>query len=299
MQNKRALALSAGLTAAAIWGGMYVVSKIVLDVIPPFALLSLRLILGFISLGIFIAAGGGFKLSKKEWFQALGIGFIGYGVSLGLQFLGTKLSSAANGALVTTATPALVFPLAFLIRKEKIYLKGLFALILASLGVLFVLNLKDADFSSQVFLGNLCLLGAAITWALYSVLSASIEEPSKLLSKSAAFFLGGLPLTLSLGFWEIQSEGLGTLTWGIFAGVLFLGIISTALAMFLWNYAFANLPAQQASLTFFAQPVVGVFLGWFLLKENLSPGFFWGGLFIGTALILASWTPKNKKKFSE
>ena len=47
--------LSAGLVAASIWGGMYVVSKVVLDVIPPFSLLTLRLFLGAISLGVIIA----------------------------------------------------------------------------------------------------------------------------------------------------------------------------------------------------------------------------------------------------
>ena len=39
-------ALLAGLIAAALWGGMYVVSKVVLDVIPPFSLLTTRLIFG-------------------------------------------------------------------------------------------------------------------------------------------------------------------------------------------------------------------------------------------------------------
>ena len=35
-----------GLTAAAIWGGMYVVSKVVMSVIPPFSLIVTRLVLG-------------------------------------------------------------------------------------------------------------------------------------------------------------------------------------------------------------------------------------------------------------
>jgi drug/metabolite transporter (DMT)-like permease len=52
--NKPVLGLLSGLIAASIWGGMYVVSKIVLDVIPPFTLLSLRLILGAVVLGIII-----------------------------------------------------------------------------------------------------------------------------------------------------------------------------------------------------------------------------------------------------
>ena len=47
MSHKQILpGLLSGLIAASIWGGMYVVSKVVLNVIPPFTLLSLRLILG-------------------------------------------------------------------------------------------------------------------------------------------------------------------------------------------------------------------------------------------------------------
>ena len=44
-----------GLAAAAIWGGMYVVSKVVLDIIPPFSLLTLRLVLGALVLALVVA----------------------------------------------------------------------------------------------------------------------------------------------------------------------------------------------------------------------------------------------------
>lgn len=55
MQKHHTLAgLFAGLAAASIWGGMYVVNKIVLEVIPPFALLTIRLVMGAMALGIVI-----------------------------------------------------------------------------------------------------------------------------------------------------------------------------------------------------------------------------------------------------
>ena len=40
-----------GILAASIWGGMYVVSDVVLRVIPPFTLLTIRLIIGASILG--------------------------------------------------------------------------------------------------------------------------------------------------------------------------------------------------------------------------------------------------------
>ena len=99
---------------------------------------------------------------------------------------------------------------------------------------------------------------------------------------------GGIPSSLIFGYWEIQSQGIGEITLGVIGGILFLGIISTAIAMFLWNYAFARLPASTASLTFFAQPVVGSLLGWSFLGETITPLFLLGGLLIGIGLVISS-----------
>lgn len=289
--------LLAGLTAASIWGGMYVVSKVVLQVIPPFALLTTRLALGFLALWLVIAWRGwlsslprhGFSLTKRQWLECFGVGLVGYGISLGFQFVGTKLSTAANGALVTSATPALVLPFAFLFLKEKITLRRLLAILVASLGVLAVIDPRTTDFSSDLFLGNLSLLGAAVTWALYSVLVRKVTSAgTNLLQATAIFLLGGLPVSIPLGLWEISTQGIGIITSGVIGGILFLGIISTAIAMFLWNYAFAALPAGVASLTFFAQPLVGALLGWFFLGEQITPLFVLGGVLIGLGILISN-----------
>ncbi len=288
--------LLAGLTAASIWGGMYVVSKVVLEIIPPFALLTTRLVLGFLALWLVIAWQGrakttwhGFRLTRRQWLEAFGVGLVGYGVSLGFQFVGTKLSTAANGALVTSATPALVLPFAFLLLKEAITPRRLLAILVASLGVLAVIDPRTADLSSELFLGNLSLLGAAVTWALYSVLVRKVTSAgADLLQATAVFLLGGLPVSVPLGIWEISAQGIGTITPGVIGGILFLGIISTAIAMFLWNYAFATLPAGVASLTFFAQPLVGALLGWFFLGEQITPLFVLGGALIGLGILISN-----------
>jgi len=281
--------LLAGLTAASIWGGMYVVSKVVLEVIPPFALLTTRLALGFSALWLVIAWQGGFKLTRRQYLAAFGVGVVGYGISLGFQFVGTKLSTAANGSLVTSATPALVLPFAFWLLKEPVTPRRLLAILVASLGVLAVIDPRTADLSSDLFLGNLSLLGAAVTWALYSVLVRKIiAQGAALLPATAIFLLGGLPISIPLGLWEIYSQGLGPITAGVIGGILFLGLISTAIAMFLWNYAFAELPAAVASLTFFAQPLVGTLLGWLFLDEKITPLFVLGGVLIGLGILISN-----------
>jgi len=276
------------LVAASIWGGMYVVSKVVLDVIPPFSLLSLRLILGVATLGIIIFFQRKRTFTRKNFRDSFLVGIVGYGISLGFQFVGTKLSTASNGALVTSATPAFVLLFAPYLLNEKTTVRRVIALVIASLGVIAVIDPRTADLTSSLFIGNLSLLAAALTWALYSVLVRRISLSADLLTSSAVMLTAGIPSSLLFGFFEISSQGIGEITLGIIAGILFLGIISTALAMFLWNYAFANLPAAVASLTFFAQPVVGTILGWFFLGEKITPLFIIGGVLIGIGIIISS-----------
>jgi drug/metabolite transporter (DMT)-like permease len=291
--NKTIIGLLCGLGAASIWGGMYVVSKIVLEIIPPFLLVTLRLILGALTLGIILIIRGTPKISRQQFLQVLGVGFVGYGISLSLQFLGTKLSTAANGSLVTSATPAFVLLFAWLLLKEKITTRRLLALFLATLGVIAVIDPRSAQLNPELFLGNLALIGAAITWALYSVLVRKVTQNMDVLLFSLIAFMGGLPVSTPAGAWELSTVGVGEISLGVIGGVLFLGIISTALAMVLWNTAFTYVNAGLASLTFFAQPVVGTALGWLFLKERITPLFLLGGVLIGIGLIVSSYEPPS------
>jgi drug/metabolite transporter (DMT)-like permease len=280
--------LLAGLVAASIWGGMYVVSKVVLEVIPPFTLLTLRLFLGILALGTVIFIRKKTEFTREQFRACFLVGFVGYGISLAFQFIGTKLSTASNGALVTSATPAFVLFFAPFLLGEKSTTRRIIALVISSLGVLAVIDPRTAEFSPSLFRGNLSLLAAALTWALYSVLVRKVSKSADLLVSSTVMLAGGIPTSVLFSFLELRTQGIGGVTLGIIGGILFLGIISTAIAMFLWNYAFAELPAAVASLTFFAQPVVGTLLGWFFLGETITPLFITGGVLIGIGILISS-----------
>jgi drug/metabolite transporter (DMT)-like permease len=274
---------------------MYVVSKVVMQVIPPFSLITLRLVLGILTLAAILLIRKGWKVTPKQFWQVFSVGSVGYGISLGFQFVGTKLSTAANGSLVTSATPAFVLLFAAIILKEKITPRRLLALVIAMLGVVAVitpavwgLTLRTAQLSSSLFLGNLSLIAAALTWALYSVLVRKVTRDVDVLSTSLIAFAGGLPISIPLGAWEASAQGYGLITPGVIGGILFLGIICTALAMYFWNTAFARLEAGAASLTFFAQPVVGTVLGAIFLGEKITPMFIVGGVLIGIGLLISS-----------
>lgn len=307
-----------GLTAAAIWGGMYVVSDVVLETIPPFTLLTLRLALGIGSLGMMAALvsmrrgalseaargaaqskGGG--LSRQKILSLLGIGFVGYGLSLGFQFWGTRLSTAANGALITSGAPAFIAIFAYWLLRESLTPARIVALALATIGVVIVVfDPQDIRLGADVMWGNIGLFGAAVTWGLYSVLvKRAATQGIPTLSITVMAPAGGLFVAIPLAMWELTLAGerVGAITPGIVAGVLFLGIVCTALAVYLWNKAFELLDATVASLLFLAQPIVGAVLSAWLLAEPLGVQFFLGGALVLLGVLLVS-LPMNKGNVS-
>src|SRR5436305_1050026 len=107
-----------GLTAAAIWGGMYVVSERVLVVIPAFTLLTIRLVIGILILGMML--GRHMILPRRDILRLLAVGIIGFGISLGMQFVGTHDASALNGSVVTSASPAFILFFAWWLLHETL-----------------------------------------------------------------------------------------------------------------------------------------------------------------------------------
>ncbi|NWF67452.1 MAG: DMT family transporter [Chloroflexi bacterium] len=281
-----------GLTAAAIWGGMYVVSDLVLVIIPPFTLLTIRLILGAVVLGLLLWRTGRRLPPRAGVFKALAVGFVGFGISVGAQFVGTDLSNAVNGALVTSASPAFILLFAALILRERLTLRHMAAVALASIGVAVILDLAQADFSSAAFSGNLVLVVAAVTWGLYSVLIRWASGELDTLVMTFLGFLGGLLLTIPAALLELTQRPIGTIDFAVFLGILYLGIISTAGAMWLWNSAFALVDASIASLFFFAQPLVGALLG-ALLGQAITMNLLAGGVLIALGVLLSLYRPRN------
>ena len=278
----------AGVAAASIWGGMYVVSKVVLDVIPPFTLLSMRLVLGVLCLFMIMAFQRRWTLSRGQILQAFLVGLIGYGISLGFQFTGTKLSTAANAALVTSASPVFILLFGIWVLGERVSVTRSIALLLASIGVVAVVDPRTILLGGELALGNLILIGAAISWGLYSVLVKALTQRGATIEVSMYAFIGGLPLSLIAAGFERDIIRWSAIDGLVILGILYLGIVSTALAMYLWNSALAQLDAGIVSLLFFAQPIVGVSLGSIILGESLNLSFWIGAVLISAGLLLAA-----------
>lgn len=268
--------------AASIWGGMYVVSKLVLTFISPIELVWLRYVVALFTLGLIgFATRQSWHIQRKHIPLVLSIGVIGYFISIWAQFAGTQLSSAQMGAVITSATPAFMVIFARILLREKITARKALSVCLATIGVLLIVGIADIGGSSQI--GGIILGIAALTWALMSVLIKKVpSDYSQLVITTYAILIATVVMT-PFAITQIKLNELHLLmqpiAWG---GILYLGIVSTAGAFFFWNKGLQMVDATRGGLYFFFQPLVGTLLGWLFLGEQV--GFaFW----IGTLLILS------------
>ncbi|KIL73967.1 DMT family transporter [Bacillus badius] len=281
MNNKIVGAVFLSL-AASIWGAMYVVVKVVVEVVPPLELVWMRYVIAVMTLAMIgFCMKQSWRIAKKDWLIIFLVGLFGNTISIVTQEMGTMLSTAQMGAILTSTTPAFMVLFARLILKEKITVKKCLSIILATIGVGMIVGSGQIDVTQK--LGGFYLLLAALTWAFMSVLTKKVPtQYSQIVITTYSSVVAVILLTPvvlpRLNHLDLSS----VLQPEISGGLLYLGMISTAGGFFLWNKGLQLMNASSGGLFFFFQPIVGTFLGWLLLGETIGASFW-----IGTILIFS------------
>lgn len=285
MKNNTLLGSLYLVLASSIWGGMYVVVKVVVSVIPPLELVWLRYVVALFALLIIgLVTRQKWRIEKRYFLIIIAIGIIGNAISIVAQETGTMLSTAQMGAIITSSTPAFMVIFARLILKERLTLRKGISVSLATIGVLLIVGIGNMSMSSKI--GGIWLLIAALTWALMSVLVKKLPSDYSQIVVTTYSILVALIVLTPFVLPRLHEINISELThptiWG---GLLYLGVISTAVGFLLWNRGLQMLNASNGGLFFFFQPVVGTLLGWLILGENIGVTFWIGSILILTGVL--------------
>jgi drug/metabolite transporter (DMT)-like permease len=281
--------------AASIWGGMYIASKYALDMIPPFTLLFIRYLLASVILVGWCRQSRVEIVPRQDKWLLFQIGFFGYFLSVATQFIGTKLSSAHLGAVITTLSPVFQSGFAVVLLGELASTRQTISIGLSVIGVAIITNAVNILQHETFNMGNLFFLIAAVLWGYYSVLAKKAADSQPTLRITTWGILVATlcaipPAILEFGSWDTSVLGNGMVLFSI----LYLAAISTTVAYYCWNKGLALTTSHQAGLFIFLQPVVGSFLGYWLLGEELSFSFFAGTVLILVAVYLSIHSTNEK-----
>jgi len=282
--------------AAALWGGMYVVSAETFGAIPPATLSLLRLAIGVAALATFaVLRGESLGWARAPKGAALRAG-AAVAISILLQFGGTSLTSAVEGSVVTMATPVFVLIFGWALEGVRVPRQAWLGIAFAAVGVgALALRGSDGgtlvgDASTSRLLGIAMLIGAGATWALFSSFGRPVVAAVG--ARNAVTLSAGLaiPMIFPFAALELAVGGIdlaAATTPSALLAVAYLGFGATSIGWSTWYRGYAAAPPRLAAGVLFLQPLVAAALGVGLLNEALDGGLALGALFLlgGVALI--------------
>ncbi|HSW12674.1 MAG TPA: DMT family transporter, partial [Solimonas sp.] len=207
------------------------------------------------------------RLGTGDLLRVTGLGLTGYYASSMLDFLGLQYISAGLERLILFLTPSFVLLLGLLFYRRSASRRQWLSLLVAYAGIVLVFQHDLWLGGERVALGSALVLGAAITYAVYLLLSG------ELIGRVGPLRLVALAMTVSCAACLLQYGLLRPLP-GLFqqqAAVWQLSLVNaglcTVLPVFLTMLAVGRIGAATAAQAGMIGPVTTLFLAWWLLGE--------------------------------
>ncbi len=262
----RALAL--GLIFALIWSSAFTSARIIVEAAPPLTALSLRFFLsGVLGIGIALALGQSFNLTRTQWRAVLIFGICQNALYLGLNFVAMQTVEASLAAIIASVMPLMVAAANWGIFKDKLPALGVAGLVAGFLGVAIIMADRfggGADLAGIV----MCVLGVvALTVATLTVKSASSDGGNLLMVVGLQLMVGSialLPPALILETIEVSWS------WELIVAFIYTTLMPGLMATFIWFKLVARIGSTRAATFHFLNPVFGVAIAAALLSERLS-----------------------------
>ena len=271
-----------------VWGSCFVLTKVMLTAYTPTQIIPLRM--GLAYLALWALRPKTMKLPWKDELMFILIGITGGSFYFFLQNTASAHTSAANVSILVSMSPILTVILAQLFsrRGEKLGKWVYIGAVIAIAGVVMVVLNGTLTFHLSP-VGDLLALGAALLWAIYSILIKPYTEQydSFLVTRRVFFwaFITAIPLML-------MTDGMPNLTPlftqpKVLLSWIFLAVFGNAICFAIWNIAFQRLGVVITNNYLYASPFVTLIVGWLLLGEPVSLMSIIGAVLITVGVICA------------
>ncbi|WUL10380.1 DMT family transporter [Streptomyces sp. NBC_00354] len=258
------------LVATVVWSGSFVATRGMADAVPPVQAVFWRWIIAALAVAPFAA--------RQAWQQRelirRHLGFIALASLFGVALYNTLVhqagltTSASNMGMIMAASPV-VMALYARLGGERLGARRTVGLLFAAFGVLLLVG--DGSLGFDFGAGDLWMFAAALSFATYSaLLKRKPAELGGLAFLITTFVIGALMLAPAYAV-SVTVQGGFEVTAGTGGMLLYVGVMSSAVAFFAWNKAISLIGAARAGVVYYIQPVCVAGLGLLLLDERTGP----------------------------
>ncbi|MFC8719283.1 EamA family transporter [Kitasatospora sp. NPDC057198] len=273
-----------------VWGSTYLAIRVVVETMPPLLSGALRfgaaaLLLG---VGLTVRQGwGALRVTRAQFASAFLVGVLLLVGGNGLVVLAERTVPSGLAALMVASVPLWVV----LLRRLFGARTGGSTLAGVLLGLVGLVVLTAPGLTGEVGLSGLLLVvGAAVVWALGSVLAGRLPMPADPFVASVYEMLAGAvgALVLSFARGEPGDFDPAAVSAGSWAGLVYLVLFGSIVAFTSYAWLLQRAPLPLVATYAYVNPVVAVFLGWLFLSEALTwPIMLGGAIVVGGVFLVA------------
>lgn len=294
--NSKLLVILAFFSIYVIWGSTYLLNKIVVNELEPFAIASIRFLTASILIFL-IAKIIGLKLSitKKQLLNCTIAGFLFLTYGNGVVVWALKYVDSGFTALIISAQPLIVMLLMLIFEGKKIQPMSIIGVILGIIGIFLLVSQKQLMGEEGTIVGILMIFSCMLSWGYGSLFVAKADLPSNFfINTGYQMFMGGIMLLIAS--YLFGEEWVSILNWSepivfsMFGLIVFGGII----AFTSFNFLLRKVSPEKVATSTYVNPIIALILGWFFLNEQITTQ----SIIAATVLLTGVFFINTKKKLT-
>lgn len=283
-----------------VWGLSFIGTKIALNSFTPFVCIFLRFGLASLFFLLVFIRQGFPQLSREHHRKLILTALFQPGLYFAFETIGLTYTTASSASIILALVPIAVLILAHFILKEAISAYSVAGIFLSVLGIVVLVLGGNHSWSWQGYvLGNLLIVGAVFSAALYMVLARDLGKTLSSLQITGFQVLYGTALFAPFFFYYLPRVQWAQVSMQSYGAIVFLSLFCTIGGFLAYNFALTRIEASRASIFINGVPVVTAVGAWFILGEKLTLLQMGGGALVLLAVFISSISTKSKNHSSQ
>jgi len=283
------------IIVAAIGGGSNApFAKVALGAFQPFTIVFMRFLIASLALLPLIRRRG--ELNLRVMRELLPVALIG-SLNPILLFIAMQFTQASVAPLIYAAVPLMTALYLHFFRRRKIATGKVLGIVLGFTGVAVIILLpllQQGGIDFRRFGGNLLILGAAIAFMMYGILSSDKQQRLQItpLALTYSFVLVTMLLCIPFAIFEVIRWPLepATIRASHILATFGTGLLGTAIFYMAYQKAIQLASEVTASLFTYLQPIATIIFAVILVGESITLPFVIGG----TLAVIGAGIATNK-----
>lgn len=260
------------LLTIVIWGANYAVVKYGTNHMDALAFNGVRIFAATVAFAVLAVAahrrGTARPVSRRDVVALLGLGVLGNCVYQTLFAEGVAHTRAGTAALLLSSSPVLIAMIGRWLGVERIGRRGYAGVALSMAGIaIVVLGGATHAVLGGSLTGDAIVLGAAVCWAVYTVLLEPLTHRVSLIDISALTLIGGAVPLMIVSAPAFAATAWHAVSLAMWAAIAYAAIISLVIGYLGWYHAVRIIGPTRTAIYSNLQPVVALLVAWAMVGE--------------------------------